>query len=94
MMTQRERRAFNKGLEAAAQAAELFADENQRMATDTILSDPILNKSMRKNLHSLAAIEEASRKADLMAIQGSCHAAMAQAGDILKKLIRDLKVKA
>lgn len=33
-MTDRERRAFNKGLEMAARCADIYADENMRMCND------------------------------------------------------------
>lgn len=41
--TKAEQRGYQRGLEEAAKVADAFADENIRMAQDTIVIDPILN---------------------------------------------------
>ena len=45
-MTEIERRAFNRGVEAAAKIADLWADESIRMADDTVKLDPMINDSL------------------------------------------------
>lgn len=46
-MTERERRAYNRGLEHAARAALFYANENMRLATETLLHCPVLSGRAR-----------------------------------------------
>lgn len=85
-MTERERRAFNRGLEAAAKLADLFADENIRMCHHTLLADPVLTGKAT----SKADFQRAQELAD----EGERHSAMYDAGNIMAGLIRSLKRKA
>jgi len=63
-MSERERRAYNRGLEAAAMAADLFADENIRMAEDTVAHDPILNPKLRASLENQTQLDLAAMKSE------------------------------
>ena len=85
-VTERERRAYNRGLEAAACFAELYADENGRMAHDTVMLDPVL----QRHDVSPAALADSRRLEDV----GAVHLDKRDAGVDLAALIRGLKVQA
>ena len=85
-MTERERRAYNRGLEVAARVAELYADENGRMAYDTVMLDPIL----QRHDVSPAALADSRRLEDA----GAVHLGKRDAGMDLAKLILGFKVQA
>jgi hypothetical protein len=74
--TEAKRAAFDE----CARAAELYADENIRMAGDTILADPVLNGSDR----SPAGFARSER----LQIEGAVHAAQHHAGKYLAAVIR------
>lgn len=90
-MTDRERRAYNRGLEAAARAADLFSDENQRMAMDSVHSDPMLNRSMRDQIKTQAQLDDAMLKSESLEVDGCIHSSMSHAGKILAQMIRQEK---
>lgn len=88
-MNERERRAFNRGIESAAKLVELWTDENIRMANETILADPILNGSARRE-----TLESDLRRSEVLQIQATGHAAVYHAGLAMASMIRGQKVKA
>lgn len=87
-MNQRERAAFNRGLEMAARCAELYADENRRMAEDTLLADPILMGTTTR-----ATFREDRRKSEGLILDGHKHCSAALAADAIALNIRSLKRK-
>jgi hypothetical protein len=87
-MTERERRAFNRGLEKAAKLADLWADENWRMFHHTLLADPILIGTATKD--TIVEDSEASKK---LFLEGHAHAKVGHACTDLAKMIRDEKLK-
>lgn len=74
---------WNDAVEAAARIADAYANENQAMAADTILLDPLLAGG------ALTA-ESASRSKDLM-IEGCIHSSMFHAAQNIAAAIRALK---
>lgn len=87
-MTERERRAFNRGLEAAAAVAIVYAEELWQMNHHTLLSDPILmGATTRKTI--TADVETST---DLL-IEGHGHACAAHAAQNIAEAIRKTKVK-
>lgn len=78
---------FQRGMLYAAQIVRLFADENMRMADDTIRLDPILNRRMRVQLKSLAEIEEAGRRSEQLALDGHNYASRAHAASDIADMI-------
>ena len=58
---------FRRGLEAAAAVADLYASENFRMASDTVLLDPVLrgNSSSAALARSDALQDAGQRHAEL-----------------------------
>lgn len=86
-MTEAERRAFNRGLEAAAKTAGLYAEEFWRMCNHTILADPIL--SGRATARTILRDRQES---DDLCLEGHGHANAAHAAQNIAKAIRKLKV--
>jgi len=85
-VTERERRAYNRGLEVAAKLAALWSDENFRMATDTIKCDPLLNGTATE-----ATLVQDLDKSEDLAIDGHVHASIGHACKDLAKMIRKQK---
>jgi len=86
-VTERERRAYNRGLETAAKLAKLWSDENFRMSHDTILCDPILNGSAHQ-----ATLARDVLKSESLAVAGHAHASIGHACKDLARMIREQKV--
>lgn len=84
-MTEKERRAFNRGVEEAAKVADLYADENMRMCHDSLLHDPVL-----AGRQVTAAAVHKSKK---LAVRGHMHSSMYHAATNIAAAVRDLKVK-
>lgn len=91
-MTERERRAFNRGVEAAAKIADLWADESILMADDTVKLDPMINDSLRKQLASVEAVEEACMTSARLADEGAQYAIQHHCSKDIAKMIRQQKL--
>lgn len=88
-MTERERRAFNRGVEAAAKIAELWADESIRMADDTVRLDPIINW---KHFGDPVDLGEAQRTSARLADEGARYAIQHHCSKDIAKMIRQQKL--
>lgn len=97
-MTERERRAFNKGVEAAAKIADLWADECSRMAIDTIKADPLIQLARARRgprpaqPHEIASIERAAAQSKRLAEEGHEASIRHHVAKDMATMIRDLKV--
>lgn len=87
-MSEKERRAFNKGLDVAARVAMLWSDENFRMADDTIKCDPMINGTATRT-----TLAEDFLKAEALAVEGHMHASIAHACKDLAAMIRGQKIR-
>jgi len=74
---------WNDALEAAAKVADAFAEENQRMATDTIMLDPMLNGE--------PVTSDAVRASKDLMIEGCIHSSMFHAAQNIATAIRALR---
>lgn len=89
-----EHEAYERGRrderEACAALADAFADENLRMAQDTILIDPVL--AAHRQGTKLASLAEAdwNRAKDLM-VEGCVHSSMFHAAQNIAQAIRGRK---
>lgn len=81
-------KTYADGLRFALSIAELFADENLRMAGDTIFLDPILNRAKRYDLKTLPEIEAASKISEELAINGTIYSARHHAANDIAEMIR------
>lgn len=72
---------YQRGLEDAATIADAYAAENFQMATDTILTDPVL---ARRDTTEAALAASAMAQTD-----GCIHASMAHAAKNIAAAIRD-----
>jgi hypothetical protein len=79
---------FQKGMERAAELADLYADENIRMAGDTVALDPILNPRNRALIRNQAMLEAARVVSEDLCERGFAHAERHQAGLQIAELIR------
>lgn len=79
---------FQRGMRRAAQIAELYADENIRMADDTVLLDPILNRAKRAEIRNQAMLAEAMLVSENLARDGFAHAERYHAGTDIAEMIR------
>ena len=96
-MTERERLAFNRGVEAAAKIADLWADENCRIFQHTILADPILTGRDKRGApqpHKGARIQADLVESLRLADQGHETSIRHHAAQDMAKMMRGLKVKA
>lgn len=73
----------NDALEAAAKIADAYAEENQRMAADTIMLDPVLA--------GRPVTPEAIRAAKDLMVEGCIHSSMFHAAQNIAAAIRALK---
>jgi hypothetical protein len=80
---------YIRGLLRAAEIADLYADENIRMADDTVACDPILNRKKRAQIKNITMLEAANKVSEILEIQGADHAAKHHAGLDIAKLIRE-----
>jgi len=72
---------YQRGLEEGARIADLYAEENFRMASDTILIDPVLRGDL--SAPALVLSEEAQ-------VNGCIHSSMAHAARNIAAAIREL----
>lgn len=89
-----ERESYEQGRrderEACAALADAFADENLRMAQDTIMVDPVLSAYRRGA--KLATLTEADwRKAGDLIEDGCIHSSMFHAAQNIAQAIRSRK---
>lgn len=77
---------FQRGMRRAAQIAELYADENMRMAHDTLLADPILMHP--KGQPFAGDVDAAIRKSERLTIEGADHASQYRASKSIAEMIR------
>ena len=80
---------FQKGMHRAAELAELYADENNRMADDTVELDPIFNPRHHPRLRNQAMLQAALAVSEKLGEQGFAHAERHQAGLDIAELIRE-----
>jgi hypothetical protein len=79
---------FQRGMRRAAQIAELYADENMRMADDTVALDPILNRAKRAQIRNQAMLDPATMVSENLAMDGFAHAERYHAGTDIAGMIR------
>jgi hypothetical protein len=82
LASERKTSDFRRGLEAAAKIADMYAKENWRLTSDTILTDPVLRGDM-----SAEAMEVSKR----LQTDGCIHSSMAHAAQNIARAIRNLK---
>lgn len=92
-MTERERRAFNKGLETAAELAKLWANENFRMCDETVTHDPVF-LARRRGRSALALLTKKDHElSQWLGYAGHGHAHTGHACNHLAEMIRGQKLK-
>lgn len=79
---------FHRGMLRAAEIAELYADENIRMASDTVACDPILNPKARARIRNQRELDAAMKVAEDLQLDGQDHASKHRAGLDIAELIR------
>jgi hypothetical protein len=79
---------FKRGMERAAELADLYADENIRMAGDTILADPILDEKNRAKIKNQSQLNEAMVVSELLTLEGHRHSSAYHAGKDIAEMIR------
>lgn len=90
-MTDRERRAFNRGIEAAATIADLWADENIRMAAHTVQADPMFALWKSGCVASTGELIDAMMVSTKLAEDGHEHAIRHHAAKGIAEMIREQK---
>ena len=86
------RKDYIKGLQRALEIAKMHADENMRMADDTISLDPILNHKKRSKISSQAELDAASKISDKLAHDGAYYAARSHsAKDIADEIVMEIR---
>lgn len=78
---------YQRGMRRAAQIAKLYADENMRMAHDSLLCDPILNHPHGQPMESRAQLDIAVKKSERLQIEGTMASSRYHAGEDIAKLI-------
>lgn len=84
-----EQQAFERGMRRAAEIAELFADENMRMADDTIRLDPILNREKRALITSPDQFTQAAKVSEDLEYDGFMYASRSHAAKDIAEAIRE-----
>lgn len=79
---------FQRGMLRAIAIAEMYADENIRMASDTVACDPILNPKARARIRNQAALDAAMKVSEELQLDGFDHASKHKAGLDIAELIR------
>lgn len=79
---------FQRGLQRAAELADLYADENIKMADDTVALDPILNPANHHRLRNQAMLDAAWVVSDNLGEQGVLAAERHHAGLHIAEMIR------
>lgn len=90
-MTERERRAYNRGIEAAAAIADLWADECLRMSDHTIRADPLL-ALIKVGRGTGAEIDAAHARSQMLISEGSFHCARHHAAKGIAAMTRNQKI--
>lgn len=72
--------------DACAQVADLFADENMSMATDSIINDPLLKRNRTKSKEPMTMADWALT--DRCKIDGTVHSSMFHAAQNIAQAIR------
>ncbi len=79
---------YQRGLLRAIEIASLYADENIRMASDTVSCDPILNPKARARIRNQRELDAAMKVAEDLQFHGQDHASKHHAGLDIVALIR------
>lgn len=72
-------KSYRDGLLQAFEIADMYADENMRMADDTVHADPILNRQLRQRLKSCAEVDAAALVSERLAFDGLMHSSRSHA---------------
>lgn len=81
-------RTYAEGLHRAAEIADLYSDENMRMADDTILADPLLNWQRRAEIKNIDQLQDAAAMSRRLEIDGTIYSSRAHAAADIAKAIR------
>ena len=85
---------YQRGLLRAIEIASLYADENIRMATDTVSCDPILNEDLRCRIANVTELARAREVSDRLQFEGADHASKHHAGlDIVELIKMEMRAK-
>lgn len=79
---------YQRGLLRAIAICEMYADENIRMATDTVSCDPILNQDLRGRISNVSELARANEVSEQLQFEGADHASKHRAGLDIAELIR------
>lgn len=79
---------YEQGLRRALAIAEMFADENMRMADDTIQLDPILNSRRRAEITSPEQLAAAAKVSERLELEGFQFASRSHAAKDIVDAIR------
>lgn len=79
---------YEAGLQRALRIAEMYADENMRMADDTIALDPILNRDKRALITSPAQLERAEKVSMALGADGLMYSFRSHAAKDIAEAIR------
>jgi hypothetical protein len=81
-------KSYRDGLSRAAEIAELYADENMRMADDTVRADPILNRHRRAEIKNAYQLEAAAAMSQQLEIDGIVYSSRSHAAADIAEAIR------
>lgn len=81
-------KGYADGLRRAAEIADLYADENMRMAGDTVRADPILNQHRRAEIKNAYQLEAAAAMSQQLGIDGCIYSSRAHAAQDIAAAIR------
>lgn len=85
-------KTYRDGLQRAFEIADMYADENRRMAQDTIHADPILNHKLRRQLKSIAQVEAAALVSERLEYDGLVHSSRSHAArDIADAILAQIE---
>lgn len=85
-------KTYRDGLHRAFEIADMYADENRRMAQDTLHADPILNRELRNRLKSRAEVEAAALVSDRLTLDGLAHSSRSHAArDIADAILQQIE---
>ena len=79
---------YTDGLRRAAEIADLYADENMRMADDTVKLDPILNRQRRAEIKNAYQLEAAAAMSQQLEIDGCIYSSRSHAAQDIAEAIR------
>lgn len=87
-------KTYRDGLQRAFEIADMYADENRRMAQDTIHADPILNRELRSRLKSRAEVEAAALVSDRLTLDSLSHSSRSYAArDIADAILQQMEAE-